>query len=379
MAWQFPTSISTNGTIALDLSTADSAFIAKGVLVAATDSVAVYAQGSFQQVVVAGTVASTVGAAIQLGSLASATSHDNSLTVEAGGEIRHFGSGSTTTAVRLTCYQSHLANAGLIASDIIGIRVQGISSTTVTTIVNSGTILAGDMAIARSSTSTETVMFTNTGTLSATTAYGFYTIDLAAASDLITNRGRIFGTIDLGSGNDVYSGAAGRLTGHLFAGAGDDVAVGGIDNDWLEGGADNDTLIGNAGNDRLNGGANNDKLFGGAGIDSLTSGANADIFVFNTALNASTNRDIIADFSHADDTFQLENAVFTKLGAGVHVLGAAFFRAGAAAADANDYIVYNRATGVLSYDANGNAAGGAIAFAVLVNKPVLAADDFVVI
>ena len=175
--------------------------------------------------------------------------------------------------------------------------------------------------------------------------------------------------------------------------------IGGVDHDWFEGGNDSDALTGNGGNDRLigddsndtlnggigndvlNGGPQNDTLFGGAGNDDLTGGANNDFFVFNTALNAATNRDTVRDFSHVDDTFRLENAIFTKLGggAGAHQMNPAFFRAGAAAADANDYIVYNRATGVLSYDANGNAAGGAIAFAVLVNKPVLAANDFVVI
>ena len=43
------------------------------------------------------------------------------------------------------------------------------------------------------------------------------------------------------------------------------------------------------------------------------------------------------------------------------------------------YIVYNQATGLLSYDASGNAGGGVIAFAVLTNRPVLAANDFQVI
>ena len=68
-----------------------------------------------------------------------------------------------------------------------------------------------------------------------------------------------------------------------------------------------------------------------------------------------------------------------RLGAGVHALNPAFFHAGPAAADANDYIVYNRATGGLIYDSNGNAAGGVFALAVLTNKPVLTFADFVVI
>jgi Ca2+-binding RTX toxin-like protein len=52
---------------------------------------------------------------------------------------------------------------------------------------------------------------------------------------------------------------------------------------------------------------------------------------------------------------------------------------GAAAADANDYIVYNQTTGALFYDSNGSGAGGAIQFATLTNKPTLTASDFVVI
>ena len=36
------------------------------------------------------------------------------------------------------------------------------------------------------------------------------------------------------------------------------------------------------------------------------------------------------------------------------------------------------ATGALAYDGNGNAAGGATVFAVLVNKPALGANDFAV-
>jgi hypothetical protein len=61
----------------------------------------------------------------------------------------------------------------------------------------------------------------------------------------------------------------------------------------------------------------------------------------------------IADFNHAAERFQLENAIFTKLGAGVHALSPLFFRGGAAAADADDFIVYDQANGLLSYDPNG--------------------------
>ena len=126
------------------------------------------------------------------------------------------------------------------------------------------------------------------------------------------------------------------------------------------------------------GGAGNDTFVGGLGIDTLAGGLNNDFFVFNAPLNAA-NRDTITDFSHVNDTFRLENAVMTTIG-GPGALNAAFFRAGAAALDANDHIIYNKATGYLSYDSNGNAAGGLTLLAVLSNKPAdIAYNDFAVI
>src|SRR5262249_41013504 len=128
----------------------------------------------------------------------------------------------------------------------------------------------------------------------------------------------------------------------------------------------------------ISAGAGNDKVISGAGNDKLTGGAGSDLFVFNTRANASTNRDTITDFNHVQDTFQLENAVFTKLGS-IGALKAAFFYNGAAAHDADDHVIYNRSTGALIYDSNGNAAGGAVAIATLQHKPILAANDFIVI
>lgn len=149
-------------------------------------------------------------------------------------------------------------------------------------------------------------------------------------------------------------------------------------NDRLLGGTAGCVLDGGIGNDRLDGLGGSDTLRGGLGNDALIGGGASDGFVFNTALNAATNRDIVTDFVHLQDKLVLENAIFTKLTA-VGDLNPAFFRAGAAALDANDFIVYNRATGLLSFDVNGNVAGGSIAFASLSNRPLLTAADFQVI
>jgi Ca2+-binding RTX toxin-like protein len=136
-------------------------------------------------------------------------------------------------------------------------------------------------------------------------------------------------------------------------------------------------LDGGAGGDTLTAGAGNDTLIGGAGIDHLSGGAGKDFFVFNAPLSPA-NHDVIADFKHVADTFRLENAVMKALTT-TGPLNASWFFAGAAAHDADDHIIYDHATGNLFYDSNGNHAGGITLLATLTNKPVLLADDFVVI
>jgi Ca2+-binding RTX toxin-like protein len=142
-----------------------------------------------------------------------------------------------------------------------------------------------------------------------------------------------------------------------------------------------DTMFGLNGDDKINGFAGNDRFEGSAGVDFLTGGPGGDTFVFNSTPNAATNRDLIIDYVHGVDHLQLWNAVFTKLGslAGIHALTPAYFHIGAAAADANDYLVYNQTSGILYYDPNGNVAGGAIPIAAFSNHTVLSAADFAVI
>jgi serralysin len=135
----------------------------------------------------------------------------------------------------------------------------------------------------------------------------------------------------------------------------------------LTGNAFNNTVVGNNGNNTLNGGLGNDILTGNGG---------SDIFVFNTALNAATNHDTITDFNVAADTINLENAVFTLLGAGA--LGAALFGV-FGAQDASDVILYDQANGDLYYDSNGLAAGGQTRFADVTNGLALTNLDFFVI
>jgi Ca2+-binding RTX toxin-like protein len=144
------------------------------------------------------------------------------------------------------------------------------------------------------------------------------------------------------------------------------------------GGALDDTLIGNALANRLTGGAGNDTLAGGAGNDTLIGGLGGDTFRFDASLNASTNRDAITDFSiDQGDTIELVNAIFTALPIGP--LADSAFLIGTAAITASQRILYNSATGSLSYDADGNGAATAMAFATLTRGLALSSSQFSVI
>jgi Ca2+-binding RTX toxin-like protein len=111
----------------------------------------------------------------------------------------------------------------------------------------------------------------------------------------------------------------------------------------------------------------------------MSGGSGNDSFRFATTLNAATNVDQITDFIVADDTIVLDNAVFTALTA-TGTLATENFAVGAAAADADDFIIYDDASGALFYDADGSGLGDAqVQFATLNPGLAIANDDFLVV
>ncbi|WP_262295999.1 family 16 glycosylhydrolase [Microvirga sesbaniae] len=140
------------------------------------------------------------------------------------------------------------------------------------------------------------------------------------------------------------------------------------------------TLAGQSGDDIINGKSNRDVLVGGAGSDA---------FVFDTKL-AKSNTDTIKDFTARDDAIWLDKDLFksnksfykslkTATEDNPIKLSKAFFTADGKAKDGNDYLVYNKKSGVLSYDKNGSEAGGLVEIAKLSNKAAISHLDIFII
>ncbi|NOT13531.1 MAG: hypothetical protein HOP23_17180 [Methylococcaceae bacterium] len=199
--------------------------------------------------------------------------------------------------------------------------------------------------------------------------------------DIVTETSTLATEIDKVNSSITYTLGA-NLENLTLTGAAAINGTGNALNNILTGNSGDNTLNGGAGNNILNGGAGNDLIVGGPGNDSLTGGAGLDVFRFNSPVNSNTNSDIITDFSVADDTIQLENALFTNLlTTGTLAAGNFLASIGGAAADADDYVLYNTSSGILSYDADGNGAGASVQIAMvgISTHPLLTSADFMVI
>jgi hypothetical protein len=148
-----------------------------------------------------------------------------------------------------------------------------------------------------------------------------------------------------------------------------------------KGTAGNDIFKGGAKNDKLGGGNGNDKLWGGLGNDQLTGGKGKDVFVFDTKLNKSKNKDLIKDYSVKDDSIWLDNALFKsnkKLYAAIKKgtetkplkMASKFFSLDHAK-DKDDFFIYDSHKHILYYDADGSGSKAMTAIASFTNNKAL--------
>ncbi|PDT03625.1 calcium-binding protein [Rhizobium chutanense] len=142
----------------------------------------------------------------------------------------------------------------------------------------------------------------------------------------------------------------------------------------LTGNDGSNTINGGKGADQLTGGLGNDKLFGKAGADILTGGGGADSFVFDVKPD-NLSVDKIRDFSSAaGDKLLLDHTIFATLS--LSKFSDENFVLGTKALEADDRLIYDQASGTLSFDADGSAAGSAVQVADFDNSPALHFKDF---
>jgi len=129
---------------------------------------------------------------------------------------------------------------------------------------------------------------------------------------------------------------------------------------------------GNGLDNALTGNGADNVLNGGAGADTLTGGAGSDRFVIAAPAEGG---DTVTDFTAGEDKVAVVGPNFGSVPAGV--LSASNFALDAAA-DGDDWFVFNTTTGVLSFDADGSGAGAAVAIATL-NVTTLSNTDILVL
>jgi Ca2+-binding RTX toxin-like protein len=320
MVWKIPYA---NTSTTLDLTGAFNLYVAKQIMVAD-----VVASGSFQQIIIDGTVATEGNAIWFNGPIGTA---NNVVTVNETGVVRSL----SAAAVSLSSHGSTMINKGYVFGEYLGVLFEGTDAVSVSTLSNSGTIESNvqvGMAVGRLQGSTETLSIANSGLIhGGAFSFGQYTGD-TVAGDFITNTGTMIGDIDLGSGDDHYDGAAGHLLGVVLGGPGTDSITAGSDNNTLDGGlgddflngnAGNDTLLGQGGvdtlygglgNDTLNGGTGIDKLWGGLGLDTLMGGGDNDTFLYKSAAESrGTTIDRIKDFDDSGNDLIDFTAIFSGM------------------------------------------------------------------
>ncbi|QRM32041.1 hypothetical protein JO965_18195 [Microvirga sp. VF16] len=144
-----------------------------------------------------------------------------------------------------------------------------------------------------------------------------------------------------------------------------------------------ETVKGTSRADVLKGGTGNDVLYGGLGKDTLTGDAGQDVFAFDTRPNKKSNLDKITDFVVKDDAIWLDNKVFTKLGKAGSITKPTALKKGYFATDKakdkDDYVIYSKKTGILSYDVDGSGSKVAVEIAQLKKGLGLKATDFFVV
>ena len=193
----------------------------------------------------------------------------------------------------------------------------------------------------------------------------YYHAANSSAADLSNTLGNNSGTID-----NVVVDASGITTNGLRF-------EGNANIQTFIGTSQDDTFVGNGGNDVLTGNAGADTFVFGNVHEQVVTGTATEVQSYVDTAFSLTGVDTITDFLSGVDKIQLNLDQYASL-AGFSVANLVS-GAGAVAADADDYLLFNSTSNTLSYDADGNGAGAAVDIAQLLGVTTFAASDVVVV
>jgi len=340
-------SITSRASIAVGLYGESDSILNTGVISSYNER-AIFASGFNVRVENEGTVSCSAGTLAAIWELGANFSLRN------GGLI----DGGTARGVYAAGNDGFVINSGTIRGETEGLSLAGFDGGIAR---NSGEITSahGTAVVLSEDTSSGTVTFFNSGTISGATI----AISGNAGLETVTNTGTIHGNVALNAGNDIFDGRGGTVIGTIDGGDG---------NDTLTGGISDDTLLGGAGNDFLRGTLGEDTLRGGIGKDRLAGGADADTFVFGTIGEAGKGAtgDIILDFQRGSDVIDLH-----LIDANTGVTGNQAFTFVTGAFTAAGQIHFIAGTHILEGNVNGNLAAD---FQITLNNiSALSAADFI--
>jgi Ca2+-binding RTX toxin-like protein len=178
--------------------------------------------------------------------------------------------------------------------------------------------------------------------------------------------------IQYGLGGDDFLLPSAVLAVTLYGGDGNDDLNGRLQDDELYGERGNDILAGGGGRDLLAGGSGDDTL-SAEGDDTLYGGTGHDAFEF-AAPYTDTGTSRIQDFDRTQDSLVFATYSFPGLKSGATLDPDNFYK-GKTALEGDDHLGYDKDSGKLYYDINGNDAGGRQLVAILDKGTKLKAGD----
>ncbi|WP_420863668.1 calcium-binding protein [Algirhabdus cladophorae] len=226
---------------------------------------------------------------------------------DGSGTIVNSGTAQADTAVYMGGSSAQertneLNNTGEVLGENYGVYSTSESAVIVNSGVISNSTVSSSYAAIRTVNSdlTETMLVINSGTISSPGVAYFGQFQ----EDKIINTGTIFGLIRLEDGDDIYRGKSGEVIGEILAGNGNDLVIGGAEDNTIIAQSGANELRGGGGDDFILSGSDGSSLYGGSGNDTLTSGDDDDFLYGHNGddiLNGGGKRDMLYG-GRGDDT-----------------------------------------------------------------------------